>query len=276
MKIHDPESNSLLDQVAVVLHRPRSPENIGASARAMWNMGLSRLLLVGPLRWDKAAMERMATREAAHLISKIQIYDSLEAALGSFHVVVGTTARQGAVRGPLWSPWKAAERIVALGAQDKVAVVFGPEDRGLSNEELKLCHMVVNIPTAGFASLNLAQAVLVICYEIHKAFLHKRETPFKPRERLATVSELEGMYCHLEETLLKLCVIPKSNPRLGMMKVRKFFSRVGLRPYEVKMIRGLCRQIEWYAKQEAKKVLEGLCTNQVSGPDGVTPPGENI
>lgn len=256
MRIQSPKKSSPLDRVGVVLHRPRSPENIGASARAMWNMGLSRLLVVGPLRWDQEAMQKMATREASHLLSGMQIYDSLEGALASFHVVVGTTARQGALRGPLWSPWKAAERIVALGPQDQVALVFGPEDRGLSNEELKLCHMVVRIPTAGFCSLNLAQAVLVISYELYKAFIQREEVHPVPRERLATVSEQEGMYKHLEETLLKLCVIPASNPGLGMRKVRKFLSRAGLRPHEVKMVRGLCRQIEWYAAQRAKKALE--------------------
>lgn len=256
MRLQGPEISAPLDRVGVVLHRPRSPENIGASARAMWNMGLSRLLVVGPLRWDQEAMQKMATREASHVLSRMQIHDSLEGALASFHVVVGTTARQGGLRRPLWSPWKAAERIVALGPQDQVALVFGPEDRGLSNEELKLCHMVVRIPTAGFASLNLAQAVLVISYELHKAFTHKGEIYPAPGERLATVSELEGMYNHLEEILLKLCVIPTSNPRLGMRKVRKFLSRIALRPHEVKMIRGLCRQIEWYGAWRAQKAVE--------------------
>lgn len=250
-------SNSTsLDRIGVVLHRPRSPENIGASARAMWNMGLSRLLVVGPLRWDEAAMHRMATKEAIHVVSSMQIHDSLEAALASFHVVVGTTARQGGLRGPLWPPWKAAERIVGLGPQDRVALVFGPEDRGLTNEELRLCHMIVRIPTSGFASLNLAQAVLVLCYELHKAAGQKGETQAAPRERLATVEELEAMYAHLQETLLKLCMIPASNPKRGMMKVRQFLSRGRLRPQDVRMIRGLCRQIEWYAQSRARQAAE--------------------
>ncbi len=272
MKSLGPHKGNLLERVGVVLHRPRSPENIGASARAMWNMGLSRLLVVGPLRWDQTTMQRMATREAVHLIRGMQIHDSLEAALSSFHVVVGTTAREGGLRGPLWNPWKAAERILALGPQDRVAVVFGPEDRGLSNEELKLCQMVVRIPTAGFASLNLAQAVLVVCYELYKAFMLKGEIPPVPRERLATVSELEGMYKHLEETLLKLCVIQAQNPALGMRKVRKFLSRVGLKPHEVKMIRGLCRQIDWYASQKAKEALEQAGCEDTSGPGHRQPP----
>lgn len=265
MRTQGLEKSRSLDRVGVVLHRPRFPENIGASARAMWNMGLSRLLVVGPLRWDQVAMQRMATKEAAHLISGIQIHDSLEGALASFHVVVGTTARQGGLRGPLWSPWKAAERIVALGPQDQVALVFGPEDRGLSNEELKLCHMVVRIPTAGFASLNLAQAVLVICYELHKALMQEEKVHPVPRERLATVSQVEGMYKHLEETLLKICAIPASNPQLGMRKVRKFLSRTGLRPHEVKMVRGLCRQIDWYVAQRVRKAIEEASSEGGSG-----------
>lgn len=239
----------LNERIGVVLHRPRLPENIGACARAMWNMGLSRLLVVGPVRWDESAMYRMATREAAHVIENMELYDSLEAAISSYHLAVGTTARTGSLRGPLWPPWIAAQRIVALGHQDRVALVFGPEDRGLSNEELKLCQITVRIPTATFSSLNLAQAVLVMCYELHKAAL-SQELGIKTKEGpLATIEEVEAMYEHLEEVLVKICAIPESNRKRGMMKVRRFLSRITLRPHEVRMIRGLCRQIEWYGRR---------------------------
>lgn len=253
------------ERIGVVLHRPRSPENIGSSARAMWNMGLSRLLVVGPLCWDEAAMFRMATRQAMHVVRSMEIHDSLEAALSSFHVVVGTTARLGGLRGPLWTPWKAAQRIASLGPHDQVALVFGPEDRGLTNEELRLCQMIVRIPTSGFSSLNLAQAVMVLCYELHKAQEERTQVKESSRERLANVGELEAMYAHLEETLLKLCVISPSNPRRSMMKVRQFLSRAKLRPQDVRMIRGLCRQIEWYASYRVKKALEGI--HPEGGPD---------
>lgn len=246
--------DTLDKRVGIVLHHPRIPENIGACARAMWNMGFSRLLVVGPIEWDEAAMVRMATKEAAHVIRQMEVYESLESALSQFHVAVGMTARMGVMRGPPWAPWKAVERIVALGPQDKVALVFGPEDRGLSNDELKLCQMVVRIPTAQFASLNLAQAVLVICYELHKARTMGKPLLQAPRPGLATIEEVERMYAHLEETLVKLCVISEKNRKRGMMKVRQFLSRVGLRPHEVRMIRGLCRQIDWYIK---KKTQEG-------------------
>jgi len=253
----EPKLKDLGERVGIVLHRPRLPENIGACARAMWNMGLSRLLLVGPVRWDEPAMYRMATREAAHVIRDVEVYDSLEAALSSYHLAVGTTARTGGLRGPLWPPWTAAQRIISLGHQDRVAMVFGPEDRGLSNEELKLCQITVRIPTASFSSLNLAQAVLIMCYELFKAAMSE-ELGIKERHGpLATIEEIEAMYEHLEDVLVKICAIPESNRKTGMMKVRRFLSRITLRPHEVRMIRGLCRQIEWYGSAKRRQEEEG-------------------
>jgi tRNA/rRNA methyltransferase len=114
--------------------------------------------------------------------------------------------------------------------------------------------MLVRIPTDRFASLNVAQAVLVMCYELRKEAAPDMGSA--PAARGATVEALERMYAHLEETLLRLCVIPASNPQRGMMKVRRFLSRVRLRSHEVQMIRGLCRQIEWYAEKRARDGVE--------------------
>jgi tRNA/rRNA methyltransferase len=243
-----------LENVSVVLHHPRSPENIGASARAMWNMGVAGLVLVGPLRWDEEAMLRMATREAAHVIRSAEIHESLESALGAFHVVVGTTARSGGLRRPLWTPWRAARRVVELGSQDRVALLFGPEDRGLTNHDIRLCHMLARIPTARFASLNVAQAVMVMCYELHRATLEEEDKAASAP--IATVQELERMYSHLQETLIRLSVVPSDHPQTAMLKARQFLSRVGLTHQETQMIRGLCRQIEWYGEMKARDALE--------------------
>jgi tRNA/rRNA methyltransferase len=136
-----------------------------------------------------------------------------------------------------------------------VAILFGPEDRGLTNRDIRLCHMLAQIPTAKFTSLNLAQAVMVMCYELHRATLEPGdEVASVP---MATVQELEGMYSHLQETLIRLSVIPADHPQTGMLKVRQFLSRVRLAPQEAQLIRGLCRQIEWYGEAKAEEGRRG-------------------
>jgi tRNA/rRNA methyltransferase len=131
--------------------------------------------------------------------------------------------------------------------------VFGPENWGLTNAELRLCHALVTIPTAKFASLNVAQAVMILCYEI---FLASREdTPdFTPR--LATRQELEAMYRQLKETFVNIDFINTENPDYWMGHVRRFFSRVDMRARDVRMVRGICRQIEWYGSRTSQKPTE--------------------
>jgi tRNA/rRNA methyltransferase len=123
-------------------------------------------------------------------------------------------------------------------------LLFGPEDRGLTNEELRLCHALVNIPTAQFSSLNLAQAVMVLSYELFKASLPE---PGTATPRLATRIELDGMYGQIKDILVRINYIQPENPDYWMNKIRHFFSRLQLRGGEVSIIRGICRQIQWYA-----------------------------
>ncbi|MCP4368038.1 MAG: RNA methyltransferase, partial [Deltaproteobacteria bacterium] len=137
----------------------------------------------------------------------------------------------------------------------RVAIVFGPEDRGLSNENIRLCHVLVNIPTAEFSSLNLAQAVMVICFEIFSAG-RKENQEFVPR--LANRHELDGMYDQLKDILVKISYINHENPDYWMNKLRYFFTRMQLRAREVSIIRGICRQIDWYGK---KRYEDGLKNN---------------
>ncbi len=212
-------------------------------------MGLSRLAVVAPAKWDGEAMHRMATREAASLIESMTVYPVLEEALAACGLVIGTTARGGRLRKPLWTPWRAAEHVRRLAPGNEVALLFGPEDRGLTNEELRLCHLLVRIPTAGFSSLNLAQAVLLICYELRRATVPQPEAPPPP---LATVQELERMYAHLQSVLTEISVLATSQPDREMAKVRQFLSRIGLTSREVQMIRGACRQVSWYGDMRAK------------------------
>jgi tRNA/rRNA methyltransferase len=237
----------------IVLHRPQSSENIGSAARAMWNMGLSHLIVIDPVRWDSSAARRLATAKAAHVIDGMQVCGTLEEALEAFQFVIGTTARTGGLRQTLWTPAQAARGISDLLPQNRVAVVFGPEDRGLTNHDLRLCQALVRIPTAEFASLNLAQAVMIVCYEIHLAGMTPAQTPAPV---LASSAELEQMYSRLQETLTNICLIHPNHADYGMMKVRQFLSRLRLRRAEVRLLRGLCRQIEWYAQHRAAEAFD--------------------
>ncbi len=235
-----------LDNIAIVLNKPRYPENIGAAARALRNMGMRRLLVVKPENYDLNKVRKLATHAAYDIIEQIEIHQTLSRALADFNYVAGTTARLGGQRRAVNSPHLLAEKIAPISAENLVAVLFGPEDRGLTNEELRNCHLLVNIPTSDFSSLNLAQAVMIICYEIFTCAQAEKQK-FIPR--LACRRELEGMYAHLKEVLVKINYINAENPEYWMNKLRFFLNRLPLRAGEVSMIRGICRQIEWYGKR---------------------------
>jgi tRNA/rRNA methyltransferase len=239
-----------LDNIAVVLHRPRYPENIGASARAACNMGVRRLIVVDPEDFDSDRVLRMATHVASTLVENMEVYEDLETALASFQYVVGTTARVGGRRPTLPDPRQMAEKLVPISQKNLTAFLFGPENAGLTNAELGLCHAVVTIPTAGFTSLNLAQAVMVLCYEACLASRAAR-TGFAPR--LATRRELEDMYGHLRTTFVNINFINPENPDYWMEDIRRFFSRIDMRARDVRMIRGICRQIEWYGSRRSHR-----------------------
>lgn len=240
-------NNINLNNIAIVLQQPRYPENIGAAARAICNMGINRLIVVNPENYDLAKIRKLATHASADIIQSIEIYQTLDQALAGFNYIVGTTARLGGQRQVISSPATMAKKLVPISAMNLIAIIFGPEDRGLTNDDIKNCHILVNIPTSNFSSLNLAQAVMVICYEIFTA-ASKSESSFAPR--LATRHELEGMYEKLKDILVKINYINAENPGYWMNKLRIFFNRLPLRAREVSIIRGICRQIEWYGKRK--------------------------
>jgi tRNA/rRNA methyltransferase len=232
-----------LERVAIVLFRPQLAENIGAAARAACNMGIKRLVLVQPADLHAERMAMMATGPSKRLLEDMEVHDDLAAALGPFQYIVGTTARLGGVRNDYFSPREMAAQLVNISAHNEVALLFGPENWGLTNEELPFCHALVTIPTGDCSSLNLAQAVMVMAYELFTATGPKSR--FVPR--LANSRELESMYAMLQETLLKINFISHQNPEHWMFNVRRLFSRHGLRAREAQVIKGICRQIDWYA-----------------------------
>lgn len=242
------------ERIHIVLCRPKFPENIGSAARAMKNMGFSRLVVVNPESRDMEKIYRMATHEARGLVDEILWQDSLEDALIDMNYVVGTTARLGRNRKrSLFSPREMAERIYQLSSENKVAILFGPEDRGLQNEDLRHCHAFVHIPTADFSSLNLAQAVMILCYTL---FSENREIPEEPLPKLATRQELDALYTHMQETLIKIDFMRPDNPEYWLDNFRHLLSRMPLRAREVRILRGICHQVLWYGKDQYKKGFE--------------------
>lgn len=237
------EHSLIKDKITIVLVGTLIPENIGAAARAMNNMGITRLILVNPKNPDRDKMLKAGTIHSTNIIDNIQIYDDLEEALGRFGYIAGTTARLGTMRPAMTSPQSLAQKLVDMSQKNEIAIMFGPEDRGLSNEHLQYCHSITTIPTSDFSSLNLAQAVLITCYEIFKAGMSKSKTT---PPRLANSFELEGMYGQLRAVLLRIGFLNPQNPDHWMLYVRRFFSRLPLRAREVRIIRGICRQIDWY------------------------------
>ena len=235
-----------LKNVCIVLSRPRYPENIGAAARAMRNMGFEQLIVVDPQNCDLSRVLKMATHAASEVVEQMQVYEDLQTALEPFNFVVGTTARLGGQRQSVGSAERLAQKLAPISEKNRVALLFGPEDRGLTNEDIRLCHELVNIPTAEFSSLNLAQAVMILCYELRR-YNQPKAKAFMPR--LANRHELDGMYAQLQDILVRISYIQPENPDYFMNNIRRFGTRMKLRAKEVSILRGICRQIDWYGKK---------------------------
>ncbi len=242
-------SQARMENLAVVLVETLYPENIGSAARACANFGVEELILVRPKRLDSEKMRAMATKAGGPVLEKMKVYERLEEALAPFHYVVGTTARLGRQRKVYETIREAAPRLVELSQKNRIALVFGNEKWGLTNEDLYHCHTVVTIPTTEQASLNVSQAVVIILYEI---FSQTAEISL-PKPRLATIEELEPMYRLLQETLEAIDYVPHENVVLWMTTIRRFLSRLDLTAQEVRIIQGFCRNLLWHLKEKTPK-----------------------
>ncbi len=252
------DSNAALANLSIVLKHPKYAENIGAAARMCFNMGITTLILVRDEEPNYEDMAKMATHKAVHLIDSMQRYSSLDEALAPFSFVVGTTARLGRKRTVERPPRDIITDIIPLLANNRIAFLFGPEDRGLTNDDLKYCQYTSCIPTAEFASLNLAQAVAIHCYELYYAIVEMtRNDAVQPE--YATTFQLEGMYRHVQEALLKIDFLDEKSQNYWMRNIRQFLGRVRLSSKEANIIRGICRQFLWFqsaAKDNQQKEFD--------------------
>ena len=240
-----------LENIAIVLVRPQYAGNIGSVSRAMKNMGLARLILVSPEQDHLSDEGRMMATSARDVLEKAEVFPNLEKALKGFRWIAGTSGRKGRNRGPFIYPRQISSEILKHAQTVPVAILFGPEDRGLTNEDLAPCHALVSIPThEGLRSLNLAQAVMVFCYELFVASLGLSEKGAEisgPGIRPAEFKKIEGMYAHLESLLLQIGFLDVNNPKRIMHTLRRIFGRAGLSDRDVAILRGIFRQLEWYA-----------------------------
>jgi tRNA/rRNA methyltransferase len=218
---------------------------------------VENLVVVSPEQPDQERMLKMATHKAAHLIHRLHLVDNTAEAAAPYHFIVGTTARIGKHRiapEPL-CPKDLMNKLVPLAQGHRVALMFGPESSGLSNEDLDLCQYTSTIPTADFSSLNLAQAVAIHCYELFMAAQQEalsQEQPAEAPSLYANSYELEGMYAHIEQALRAITFLRHSNTVYWMRTIRQFLSRTRIRKKEASLIRGVCRKFLWYQKQEGQ------------------------
>lgn len=227
-----------LENIHIVLVEPSHPGNIGAAARAMKTMGLSRLAVVNPQRFPDPQAEWRAAG-AGDVIARCRVHDGLDAALGACRWVAGTSARQRRIPWPAGDVREVAAEIVRQAATGEVAVIFGREKSGLTNDELQRCNKHLQIPASpDYPSLNLAMAVQVVAYEIFRQSTGALPAPVWDRAP-ATVAEVEALLAHLEGVLRETEFLDAENPGQTLTRMRRLFTRVQLDETEVGMLRGV-------------------------------------
>ncbi|RPI26931.1 MAG: RNA methyltransferase [Acidobacteria bacterium] len=246
-------AGGVFERIAVVLVETVQPGNIGSAARAMSTMGLSRLKLVNPRGVLSSECLKMAGK-AVDLVTSAGVFTSLEAALEDENVVIGTTSsRDRETKQRLYSPREIAPLVHEYAQSQRVAIVFGSEKRGLRDEHLARCQYLITIPAhPDYPVLNLAQAVMVVAYEIYNCL----GIDLNPHLELATQRSREEMFEHLEKTLLRIGFLSSSNPGNIMDAIRRFLGRADLTPRDIQILRGILSQVEWFA-QEGHKLDAG-------------------
>lgn len=259
------EGGARLERTCIVLHEPQDVVNIALVIRAMKNMGFSRLRLVNPAEFDPWRITGIA-HDTEDVVKRIRIFDDLPSALADVSYALGATARRRSTRHDWWSPEGAATEFArrAGGSEERFAVVFGREDRGLSNEALDLCHGLVCIPTnPGHTSMNLAHAAVIILYELRKAALgpadwEARDLEGKRRRRTppALHGELEGFFEIWERAMEEVGLFHGIDPAPKMRSFRNIFQRANLDRRELGLILAVAYEILNFARREEKRARE--------------------
>lgn len=237
-----------LSAISIIAVRPKFPDNIGSIARAMKNMGLHRLVIVNGCSPLHINAYKLASG-AEELLERAEECFTLEEAISEMGCVVGMTSRQGRERSPLLTPRALTRKLAPVSENNSIGLVFGSEREGLTNEELSLCHHFVKIPSSEvFPSLNLAQAVMILCYELFQA----SETVENPLPVLAPSRHIERMFEHMEKTLIEIGFLDSGHPEGIMRTVRRLFGKSQLNDREVRILQGIWSQMDWHLKKKGK------------------------
>jgi tRNA (cytidine32/uridine32-2'-O)-methyltransferase len=251
-----------LDRIRVVLVNTSHPGNIGAAARAIKNMGLTRLVLVAPKDFPSDQAQWRAAGALDILVNAV-VVETLDEAIADCHLVVGTSARGRRIPWPLMSPRECGDRVYseAKHQQHQVAILFGREDRGLTNDELHKCQYHVHIPAnPDYSSLNIAAALQVIVYEIRMSALTAeagQPVSFDEWDRPpAAQKDIELYFEHLETTLESLGFLASNNPRQTMTRLRRLYGRVRPDQMELSILRGVLTATQNYIYHTNNKLAE--------------------
>ncbi len=238
----------MLNRIRVILCNTTHPGNIGATARAMKNMGLTRLTLINPENYPHSDATSRASG-ADDILEKAVVVNTFEEAIRDCQWLFGTSARNREFPWPQLTPAMAASKVMTLaGKGAEIAIVFGTESSGLTNEQLQRCDFHISIPTdQEYASLNLAAAVQVISYEIYQSYLATIERPIetKPLQfEKATMEEVTGLLEHFEQTAIQIGFLDPKNPKKLMPRVKRLFSKAQLEKEEVNILRGFLKMVK--------------------------------
>ena len=233
-----------LSSIRIVLIETSHPGNIGSTARAMKTMGLQSLYVVNPKSYPDYKATEMAAG-ADDVLHQAVVVKTLDEALAGCHLILATSARPRGISLPGLIPAEAAELIAQKPETTQVAVVFGREDSGLSNEELLKCQYHIHIPSnPEYSSLNLAMAVQIIAYELRMKFLSPKAEVALRTDEEATADEIEQFYDHLKQVFVEINFLKEKNPRRLMERVRRLFNRIQLEKMEVSILRGMLSQVQ--------------------------------
>ena len=260
-------TGTLLDRVKIVLVNTSDCRNIGSAARAMKTMGLSQLILVDPIEMPNGQAQAMAAG-ATDVLANAKVVSTLAEAIEDCGLVVGTSARSRTLPWPMLEPRGCGEKMIAEADEYPVALVFGRENSGLTNEELQLCHFHVQIPAnPEYSSLNLAMAVQTLSYEVRTSYLLAHDQNYQERstgngnsiakakneddELYPVIEETERFYQHFEKALKATGFIVENHPGLVMTKLRRLFNRARPDVKEIKMMRGIFASMERSSKEKS-------------------------
>jgi len=235
--------------IAIILAETKHPGNIGSAARAMNNMGLNRLVLAAPRCSINEESYRLA-KSGRSILDSAKTSRSLQSALRGIRFLIGTTGKSGGYRSQTYSLRSMVPRILDHAAKQRVGILFGPEDTGLIDRDLGLCQLLIRIPTHPEASsINLAQSVMIVCYELLLGSLGK-EPGHVPK--LVSLEQVEAMYVQLEKSLLEIGFLHSENTKHMMMRIRRMLGKASLERPDIGILRGIAHQINWYAKTNIK------------------------